>query len=99
MSLGYRPGTPYSSLQRTKTLFLHPHQEPTMTHTAPSAPFTASSSTTRSITLALALTVTMGVLGGMGQIARHEVRHAEALLASAQPVQMVVITGHRATAA
>lgn len=61
------------------------------------APFAALSTTARSITLAMALTVTMGVLGGMGQIARHEVHSAEALLASTQPVQMVVITGHRAT--
>lgn len=64
-----------------------------MTRTA--ATFSASSTTARSITFAMALTVTLGVMGSMGQIARHEVRSVETRLASAQPVQVVVIFGQR----
>jgi hypothetical protein len=63
--------------------------------TRSTATFSASSTTARSITLAMALTVTLGLLGSMGHIAHHEVRSAETQLASAQPAQVVVIIGQR----
>jgi hypothetical protein len=60
------------------------------------ATFATSSTTVRSITLAMALTVTLGLLGSMGQIASHQVNSVEAQLACSQPAQVVVVTGHRA---
>lgn len=57
--------------------------------------FAAASTTTRSITLAMALAVTLGLLGSMGQIASHQLNSVESQLASDQATQVVVVTGHR----
>jgi hypothetical protein len=63
------------------------------------AAFSASSTTVRSTAWAMGLAVTLGLLGSMGQIAQHQVSTVEASLASAQPTQVVVVTGQRAARA
>jgi hypothetical protein len=89
---------PYSSFQRTRQLPTLTHREPNMNRTN-TATFSASSTTVRSTAWAMGLAVTLGLLGSMGQIAQHQVNTVEASLASAQPTQVVVVTGQRAARA
>ncbi|MEK8045506.1 hypothetical protein [Ideonella margarita] len=66
-----------------------------MTKTTARTAFDTANTAVRSTAAALALVVTMGLMGGLNAVADQQYDHVLAARSAQGPTQMVLITGHR----